>query len=189
MNIALDIDDVLLDNTTPFLEFLRKKGYRLRYEEIDTRRLWELLGCSRQESEKLIWEYYASPLFRDMAPVEGAAGAIRALQKKAVLCAVTNRSLETKAVTEGNLRKHFGDAIGRIAFAGQFLKSRDEESAKKAIIEDELRCAWCIDDDQDVIEELDKAKVRAILFARPWNRETEGAIRAKGWGEILSIFR
>ena len=187
MNLAIDIDDVLLQNTKAFIEFLSEEGYNVKYEDFTSRRIWEILGCSKSESEKLIVKFYHSNNFKNMKMIPDADKALAKLIKEFKLNFVTNRPEFTRETTLSLINRYFGDLTKEIIFLGQFQKELHEESAKKKIIEDKLKCKYFIEDDIDVINQIDTKKVKIIIFSQPWNikaKDTKSVKRVSSWNEI-----
>ena len=133
MNIAIDIDDVLLQNTKAFIEFLNEEGYNVEYEDFTSRRIWEILGCNKSESEKLIVKFYHSSKFKNMEIIPDADKVLAKLGKEFKLNFITNRPEFTRETTLSLINRYFRDLTKEIIFLGQFQKELHEESTKRKL--------------------------------------------------------
>jgi 5'(3')-deoxyribonucleotidase len=184
MNIGIDIDDVLLKNTEAFIEFIKNHGYNVKLDEFKSRRIWEILSCTKKQSEDLINNYFKSDFFLKMEIMPDADKVLKKIKNKFTIFAVTNRPESTKIDTLNSLNKYFGDSIKEVIFLGQYQKDLNEESSKKKIIEDKLKAIYYIEDDADIINQLDKNKTKIILFSKPWNKLIKQVKRVSNWEEI-----
>src|SRR3990167_9613058 len=110
MIIAIDLDDVLADSLTAFVEFYNKKHKdKLKYDDFTAYTLNEIKGTPKEEEDKLLAEFDDSPYFKNIKPIKNAREALAYLSKRHKLIIVTSRTTEKEQKTRAWVKEYFKD--------------------------------------------------------------------------------
>lgn len=185
MNIAIDLDDTLVDTMNPLLRFMNKKYHLdLSLHKLKPEKLREQIGITREEEVKSIKEYIQSEYVKETKPLEGAIEAVKNLAKKHKIIVITHRGSNEEKTTRKLLKDYFEDNIKVIHFG---RKDISEQVKKKSEICKENQIELIIEDDHFNAIDCYENGIKVILFDYPWNRlpHPEGIIRVKNWQEAL----
>lgn len=189
MLIASDLDNVLVDFQTPFMEFLNKRrGSNLAVNDVWTFRLDDLLGCAREEALALVFAFYESEPFRQLASLDDAASVVPTLTADNTLVALTSRPIDrTEVATRANIAEHFGNHIQEIHFSDH-LRLPFERVKSKAEIAKTLGAQVLIDDHHEFLADCPEFGLVGLLYDAPWNRSVNlpGVKRVHSWAEIAN---
>jgi|SRR3989338_9780073 len=188
MRIGLDIDDVLV----PLVEGL-DLFYNTRYgKEISLRDhtsydLSSVWGISPQETVQIVEDFYRSPAFSDLKPLEGAQDGVGRLSKNHTLIAVSSRPKLIQGPTEEWIGKYFSNNISEVICTGQYNLDSNQISKDTIflregvdiVVEDVLPTAVkCVDHG-----------MTAFLFNMPWNQngnlKNERLVRVHNWADLM----
>lgn len=184
MNLAIDIDGVVADYFSKFLEFYNKKtGKNLSVSDWKTYNFWDSLPVSKEEGKKLMEEFYLRADFDEIQLIEGAKEAIIELAKQNQIYVITARPLRWGEKTKKFFDKHFS------GLPLHLVHSRDENDKtiyKREICRD-LNINILIEDYGDIALQCAEIGVRVFLLDYLYNQNVkhENIIRVKNWDEIL----
>jgi 5'(3')-deoxyribonucleotidase len=184
--IAFDIDGVLADFIGSFLHFYnRRNKTHFRLEDIKFYNPSEVFGISREFLMNEMEEFYKSPLFKSLPPIEGSKEAIRQLYRTNLLYVVTSRPSKLYGETTLFLRNHFPDRFLKVHITnghrGEGIKEKKSDvclcNGYQVIIEDSA----------DEVNDCAEKGIEAIILTRPWNIDEKihpNARRAENWQEV-----
>ncbi len=178
LNIAVDIDGVLLDFIDGFIPVVRERlGVTITHESIVTHDLHLLLGISREEMWEIVNETLATQVF-PMIP--GALDGMRKINGHDITL-VTSRPAVHEQRTRDNLKMH-GFMVDKIIFRN-YLNKFTESDGTQVLIEDSLEEALL----------ASQFVPHVLLFRQPWNRYTlnvkDRVIRVRDWDEVVGVIR
>jgi len=108
MIISIDLDDVLADSLTNFIEFYNDKyDPTLKYEDFTRFTLHDIKGIPKQEEVKILKDYDESGYPDKITPMKGAPEAILKLSSDHELIVVTARLEDKEELTREWLDKFF----------------------------------------------------------------------------------
>ena len=184
--IATDLDDVLAD-MTPFIDFHNSTfNTSLTISNFTSYYLRHVLKISREEEWKRMRQFFNSPYFQQILPLEGSVEAVRYISKKYEIAVITSRPRFVRKNTEEWLGKYF-PAIQKVYFTADFPR----EKRKKSRICLELRAETMIEDRLDYALDCSKSGIKVFLLDYPWNQISNLPPlirRVKSWQEILREF-
>lgn len=177
MKIGIDIDGVITDFVTTFIEVVKEK-YNLRFGEEDIREheLYKVLGIRKQEALELI----NKTLLHDLQPQRGAVEAIHQLSKSHEIFLITARPPNTGDVTKKWLENH-NVKYNKLIYLNEGSKDTVEEDLD-VVIDDNL---------VDIMRWEGKVSL-VIVFNHPWNKSLNiknSFIRAYNWADILDYLK
>jgi uncharacterized HAD superfamily protein len=176
LNIAVDIDGVLLDFIDQFIPIVKDRfGATLTHRDIVTHDLHLVLGISFKE----VWDIVNETLATQVLPViPGAQEGMKTLGRHN-LAIVTSRPEVHYQRTVENLQR-YGFDVGRIYFR-KYLKKFTERDGTDVLIEDSLEEALLA---SDFIPNV-------LLYRQPWNSFTMNVdhrlIPVDNWEQIVSF--
>jgi uncharacterized HAD superfamily protein len=176
LNIAVDIDGVLLDFIDQFIPIVKDRlGVTLTHQDIITHDLHLVLGISFKE----VWEMVNETLATQMLPViAGAQEGMKALGQHNITI-VTSRPAEHEKRTIENLRR-YGFDVNKIYFR-RYLKKFTERDGTDVLIEDSLEEALLASEFIPYV----------LLYRQPWNSFTLNSSRrlipVDNWSQIVDV--
>jgi uncharacterized HAD superfamily protein len=183
MKIGIDIDEVLANTMSNFLDFHNEMyGTDATRDEITDYYFDGLFHWTREENFKRFDEFYKTRFFEDIVPVEGAADGIKSLQQLGTLYVITSRPLYIKEQTLKWLTRYFGDDLPEVYFAHL------DGAGTKADLCDQLGIDLLIEDSLEFAEACAAKNVQVLLMDAPWNRRelADNITRVYNWDEILT---
>ncbi len=187
MRIGVDLDEVLGSFAESFLAYHNAR-YRTSYKPSDFRefQMHKTLGISREEELCRILDFYKSPEFRGMPPVQGSQEATRVLRQHHELFVITGRHDQAAEETGRWLRQNFP---GR--FSGLYLTNynHDNGMGAKAKVCNNLGIDVYVDDGLEYASECARPGRHVLLPDRPWNQGAlpQGVKRVFSWEEITRL--
>lgn len=184
MKIGVDLDEVIVEFVRAFLDFYNQKfDTNYFFEQWRTYNFWEVFGKTKEETVRVVDEFYNSKLFDEMKLIDGSKESIEKLAEKNQLSIVTSRPLRFREKTEKFSKKYFSTIPIKIFYSNSTSEGHDSGKARvckregiEIFIEDDLECAV----------KCAEAGVRVFLLSKPWNRgKLDGIIRVYNWKEIL----
>lgn len=176
LNIAVDIDGVLLDFIDGFIPVVHERlGVTISHQDIITHDLHLLLGIPYNE----LWELVNITLATKVFPaIPGSQEGMKAISHHNISI-VTSRPSEHEQRTRDNLKK-YGFAFGDIHFR-KYLNKFKERDGTDILIEDSLAEALVA---SEHIEHV-------VLFRQPWNQFTlnlsRKLIEVTNWREVVEV--
>lgn len=187
MKIAIDLDDVISNSLTSFLEYFNKsQNYfdELKYQDFTSYNLHKIIPISQEEELKLFLEYDNSDYYLEIKPIEGAIEAINQLKQNHQLIIMTARPQNQEKQIRAWLKKNKIN-ISEIFF---IRKEYGAPSKTKGEYCKELNVDILIEDNIDYAKTCIENNIQVFLFDSPWNQEenlNELITRVKSWREIL----
>lgn len=191
MKIAIDVDDVLADFSSEFVEFQKEK-YQLDLSNLKQklyRKDWIVeSGLSVLEARKRIIEFVESDKSKKLKTVIGSQEALKKIKEKFKLVALTGRPTSASDLTKKWLDENFPNTFSNFLstdahiFGGNGLYSKGElclENNVKLLIDDLPQyCLECV-----------SVNVPTFLFDQPHNqyfneKEYPEITRMFSWEEI-----
>lgn len=166
MKIAIDFEDVIYDLTTELIEFYKKTGKNVTFEEIDNYKWFDM---------ELVEKSGETQNIENMKPLEKAIESVQSLMKnKDKLYIITDKNIKFKDKVEKWLHNHLNlNNIILIYTNGEKKSKICKEHNIQLILEDSGENA------------LDCAQegIKVILFDKPWNRNHnhKNIIRINSW--------
>ena len=187
MIIGIDIDDVLADFSDHMIGFVNEAhGTNTSIEDHTSYNLWEIWGCTREESDKRILDFCSSEKFKKIKPVNGSQEVVRVLNDKHDLHVITSRAKVISKETEMWIVKYFPELLGSLHFSDIWFSKG--KSRRKSDICVGLGVEVLIEDCLEYANECAAEGIKILLFDRPWNQvETlnSNITRVYSWAEIL----
>lgn len=199
LNVGVDCDEPMADCNTYLQRWHnRKYNTNIRREDVFTFSLWKVWNCSKEESNRRIFEFYESEDFDLITPTPGSVEGIEALARTDDLFVVTSRVGIAVAKTEPFIKKHYQDNFKDIYFTSNCSMSK-EKTAKKSDVCKQKDIDLLIDDCMQYALECKNENIPTILFDCPWNQDTElpkgiielpsGIVRALNWQEVVHLVK
>lgn len=187
--IALDLDGVMADLVTGFLSYhnLHFKT-TLRSEDITAFHFDKVIGCSKEEINNRILNFYQSSSFDRLMPVVGVIPATQALKQLSNLIAITARPPLLEDKTKTWLEKHFPNTISEVYFANNYFTDKGADKSKRELCL-ELGVELIVEDSAEFANSCAEYGVRVMLLNYPWNKNIqvkEGVKRVDSWQEVIS---
>jgi len=186
MKIGIDFDEVLAEFVKGYFNFYRlKTGIEIKFEDVFSYNLWEVMGISRDEAFKIADEFYDSEHFSELALVPGAKDTLIALSKEHELLIVTSRPVRIAGKTEQYLRRNIPEIHPEIFYAGDIFR---EQGKPKAELCAQLSLDHFVEDNLRYAQQCAEKRIRVFLLDKSWNQgELNGNVtRVKNWSEILN---
>jgi len=183
--IGVDIDEVVVEFFRKYLELFNKKfNHNLKFEDITSFHIWDVVNIPKEASLELIREFYDSEDFYTLPLVDGAKDALGELSQKYKIYFITSRPEQVREKTFNFLKKHLEKLIFSLHFSGGVW---GEHKSKGEICE-ELGIDVFIEDNFDYALDCAKRGIKTFLMDKPWNQKEAGyrnLIRVKNWSEIV----
>ncbi|MDB5163342.1 MAG: hypothetical protein JWO54_598 [Candidatus Saccharibacteria bacterium] len=194
--IAIDIDDVLADNATGFVNFSNKTwGTTLQPE--DYHEHWmELWNVDLVEAERRAIILTNASIFKNYTHDEAALPVLKRLSADYDLCIVTSRREHTRDDTLAWIHQHYEGLFNdeTIHYAGIWDKgiTLSGLSLTKADVIAQLDADYLIDDQLKHCEGVAQTGRKALLFGNyKWNQVDElpsGVTRVNDWAAVEEHF-
>jgi uncharacterized HAD superfamily protein len=181
MKIAIDIDEVLVPFTDPFLKF---NGISCEGHE-EEKNIIEIIEKDPKKGYERLQKFHRSKAGKSIPPLKDSQQAIATLNSKHELIAITSRADNLKEETEGWVKEHFPNQITKLYFSNKEKTKAQicEELQINVLIEDQLRYAF----------EASKKKIQVILFDADkkywWNQIEElpkNIHRVHSWKAVIN---
>lgn len=190
MRIGFDLDEVLANTIKPLLQFHNERyGTSVTYEQMHAYQLRAAWGCTQEEEIERVYQFYQSPYFASIKPIEGAQRGVEELRKNHECIIITARQHEVEEKTRQWINDHFPNYFveENIHFANHY--ARNGHSIKKGDLCDKLQIELFIEDAFHNAHECASEKRQVLLFDRPWNRnQSHPRIhRVHSWPEVVQL--
>ncbi len=187
MNIAVDIDDTLLDFVGTYILFHNETfKTNLKKEDFETYSFNYARGGTMKQAVSSVRQFYKTDFFKGMKPFPGAIEVIQKLKEKNNLFIVTSRPYNMKEGTFDQLSKYFQNTFLEVFFSSNHYTKAKNSGKTKAEICNDLEASLLIDDSLVYTQECVTKGINSILLDAPWNQNgsIEGIVRVKSWKEI-----
>ncbi len=191
MVIGLDFDNVLMDFYSGILEYHNQKyNTSISRENAVTTSLEDIWGCTTEEMDRRIVDFYLTDLHDNTLPMPGALEAVRKLKNEHKLVVITSRPDFIKEKTLSWLETHFKDLFDHVYFTNLYLGKSNIKS--KATACKELGVDVFVDDFISYATDVAENGGRVLLLDAPWNQSDTlhpNITRARNWEHILEILK
>ena len=186
--IAIDMDDVLADFHTGFMNYNNLiYGTSLRREDFTTYQFNELWGGTVEEAIQRVNDFHRSVYFREILPLSDSIDSVGTLSKGNELVIITSRPTFTREETARWLDLFFKEKFSGIFYSSNHYSGTTGKS--KSEFCKELGLSVLIDDSLDYVKQCPPLGISGILFGDyPWNQNgnlPSGIVRVKNWKEVL----
>lgn len=181
MNIAVDIDEVLADLLTQYINFLNKEYKlslsRIQFQGYYTWATWQEL---KVEKHKLFERFYKSNYFQNIEPIKEALENLKVIKNNHKLFIVTSRPDYLKESTCSWIEKFFPNTFEDIFFANYLLNKKKSEVCKT------INSEIIIEDNIDYANDCAINNINVIIISYPWNKHSEHSKihRVKSWRHV-----
>lgn len=183
--IGIDIDDVVVKFMESYLDF---HNLRLRTsfstEDVANYHLWECgIHSSKEESMRMVSAFGSTSAFWDLPLVEGAKNGVERLSQTYDPVFVTARPKFQREITKNYFARNFPRNGYHLLFSGGVYEGR----TKAEICLDE-GIPLIIEDNPLYAFDCAREGIKAILLAKPWNREYNkhrNLVRVLNWEGVL----
>jgi len=183
-SIAFDIDGVIADTMTLFLDIARDefeiKG--VRYEDIRCYNLVDCIDMDPEVIDRIITRILDGGYRAPLNPIPGASQ---------VLARLARRSGALLLVTARPYVGPIGEFIRRLlpgAADGMEIVTTGSFDAKVEVLQGR-RISHFVEDRLETCFTLNAAGIVPVLFAQPWNRLPHPFIEVSSWWEIEELIR
>lgn len=188
MHIGVDVDEVLAEFTTGFLEYHNQVyGTQLSLGHCTQPDLHRTLGETPDVTWQRMLDYWETSAFDEIHPVDGSLEAIHFLKKYHALEVVSNRHSGLRKKTEAWLHKHYSDSFSAIHLNG--TTSSLNISSKLKVCE-ERNLDLLIEDLLHNAQQCATEGRTVYLLNKPWNQCSHlppNIIRVSHWEEIVRV--
>lgn len=170
--VGVDFDDVVRDFIPAILEYYHHlTNRRFTKEDIYTYNLWEVWGCTKDESMQIVNDFYDSSFFSAIQPCPGAIAALHALAAFACPNIITAAAYKTKEQGENFLKTHATSIIVPVTYAASayFPINGDNKHPKAEILQDIMAIAM-VEDNPEFALACANSGTPVYLVRQPWNR-------------------
>jgi uncharacterized HAD superfamily protein len=181
--LAFDIDGVVADIMTTFLEMVRERydrGHHFRYEHITTFMLNECLDLPDHIIEEVIRELIDRPHELPVEPFPEAVPVLTRLARETPLLFVTAR--DRRRPIESWLHRQLApvppDAI-------RVLATGDPDTKIHYLMDHGIQ--FFVEDRLETCLQLADHGITPILFAQPWNRQPHPFPEVSDWPALSSL--
>lgn len=192
MLIGVDLDEVLAETIQPLLMYHNNKyDTNLSRDQMYSYNFLEVWGGTREESIEKMYDFYASPYFKSIRPIDGSQEGVRRLKEKHELIVVTARPEDIADETMNWLSEYFQDRFSDVYFTNEWvLAGSTWSTSSKLDICLRLGVDVLVDDSLANSIQCASSGLTTLLLDCPWNQTDDlplplGVTRVYSWQEIL----
>jgi hypothetical protein len=181
--VAFDIDGVVADIMTTFLDLAREKygrGHHLRYEHITTFRLEDCLDLDPWIIDELIRELIDRPHELPIEPFPYAIPTLSRLAEATPLLFVTARDRAAP------IRTWLHRALAPVPPESIRVLATGDPDTKLHYLKDH-RVEYFVEDRLETCWSLADNGITPILFIQPWNRQPHPFPEVRGWPDLAML--
>jgi len=191
MRIGIDIDEVLVDFLTPFLE-----DHNARYGTAYSSKTFHSFGMHHVMDEDQativarIEAFFKTDTYKNLQPIPGAEEAVSELAKNHVLLAISSRNDSIRDFTRQWIKLHF-PGITEVHFSNHPYVSREAVHSKAELCL-LLKLDVLIEDAFEHVLPCAEKGIKVLLFDTPWNQMADlpaNITRVHSWPEIVDVIR
>ena len=181
-SVAFDVDGVVADTMTLFLEIARQEFNinSITYADIIRYNLADCLDIDANTIDAIVAQLLSGNYKPRLKPIDGAAE---------VLALLATRCQPVLFVTArphtGPLDNWFNDVLHLVPDRIEIIAAGSHEA--KADILLQRRVTHFIDDRLETCFLLQEAGIQPILFVQPWNREPHPFVEVGSWSELENL--
>ncbi len=183
-SIAFDIDGVVADTMTLFLDIARQEFNlnSIRYEDISCYNLADCLDIDPKIIDAIVNRILTGNYSATLNPIAGAPEVLAQLGTHyGPVVFITARPFV------GPMRNWIEQTLRLDPAAIEVIATGSHES--KAGVLQQRNIAYFVEDRLDTCFLLEDAGVRPVLFKQPWNRELHPFVEVASWDELHAMLR
>lgn len=185
MNIAVDLDDTILNNITNLILFFNSVyGRNLKKEQFFSCLYRQVWGGTKEEEQEILRNFCESKYFSEILPIKGSQRMMNVLKKNGHnLVVVTGRVYSLTKKTEDWVGKFFPNVFSDIYHTNSYgesgLRIKKSDMCKK------LNMDLIIDDDFNHVVDCTNADIPVLVYSTPWNQNEfpKKALRLNEWND------
>ena len=180
--VAFDIDGVVADTMTLFLEIARAEYNinSIRYEDITCYNLADCLDMAPDVIDRIVTKLLDGNHGMRLRPLKGAAQVLgRLVENHRPVVFVTARPYV------GTLAKWFESVLGLNSSAWEVVATGTHDG--KAAVLRERGISYFVDDRLETCYGLRDAGIVPVLFKQPWNRVSHPFVEVGSWNELNAL--
>jgi hypothetical protein len=181
--LAFDIDGVVADIMTPFLDLARERfnvGHHLRYEHITTFFLEDCLDLPPSVIAALIRELIDRPHELPVEPFPQAVPVLTRLAREGPLLFVTARD------RAGPIETWLHRTLAGVPPAAIRVVATGDADAKIHSLRD-YGIEYFVEDRLETCLQLADNGITPIVFAQPWNRQPHPFLEVEDWPALAGL--
>ena len=182
-SLAFDIDGVVADIMTTFLELARSRydcGHHLRYEDLTTFRLEDCLDLEPVIIRSLIRELIDRPHELTVAPMPHAVSVLTRLAREIPLLFVTARDRATP------IKTWLYRTLAQVPpVAIRVVATGDHNTKLHYLLDHGVQ--FFVEDRLETCQQLAEHGIIPILFAQPWNRRPHPFLEVADWPTLAGL--
>lgn len=182
MTVAFDVDGVIADTMTLFLELARRDyGITgLNYEDITSYSLEDSLAMDPEVIRTILNRIIAGDYTDPLPAIDGAGPVLsRISEYRSPLLFVTARPFP------GPISDWMCDLLGIEPAAVQVVATGTYQAKAKVLHESGIRCF--VEDRLETCYRLQEEGIEPVLYRQPWNRESHPFIEVGNWQELENL--
>lgn len=186
MKIAIDIDEVLVEQLGSVVEFYRKEsGIFVSKDDFLTYNWKDVWGCSLEEAISVYRRFIESDFYDNMELVSGSVEGVREISGDNDLIVITSRDVNYKDRTLSWLKENFGDSFDEVHYSSDFHE--ENKGLSKGGLCCKLGVDVMVEDNLDYSLDCAKSGIEVVLLNRPWNHGEGHAniYRCFSWDEAV----
>ena len=189
MNIYVDWDGVVQDTIEGMIPYLNN-DLKMNLKKEDFHTLWwtGVFKKSKEETQKIYYDFYQTPYFSKIPFIDGAIDGIKKLSKEHALILVSSRQQYLREYTKYLIEQNFSEAIKKIRFTGNLQDPFSPYIITKEQVCIEEKIDIAIEDDIDYVKKISPLIKKVLLFNQPWNQTNtlpDNVKRVYNWNEVL----
>jgi 5'(3')-deoxyribonucleotidase len=181
-SLAFDIDGVVADTMTLFLDIARQE-YNLnsiRYSDFTSYRLEECLDMDPKVIDDIVLRILDGNYSVPLRPIAGAAEGLAKIQRRcSPVLFITARPCP------GLIRNWINQTL-RLDPASFEVIATGSHEAKAGILQ-QRKLSYFVEDRLETCFLLQDAAVQPVLFRQPWNREQHPFVEVGSWDELQAL--
>jgi len=188
MKIGIDLDEVLAEFVSAFLQFHNEKyGTKLNKNHFHVYEFEKVLGGTEEDAADKAYEFFGTHHFKNIQPSEGAKKATEKLAKAGhELFVITSRQSEVVEDTKNWLEANFPQTFKEVYFTANKY-GRTKSDIQKIDVCKKIGVSLLIEDGLEFALSCAAEGINVLLLDRPWNQGElpKNIKRVSSWDEIF----
>jgi 5'(3')-deoxyribonucleotidase len=180
--VAFDIDGVIADTMTLFLDIARREHAVdwILYEDITCYDLEACLDLDRQIIDDVIRRLLDGHYSVELKPIPGAAETLARIGRchNPVLMVTARPNL-------GPMAQWITELLAPARVRADIVATGSFEAKADVLLERNVACF--VEDRLDTCFLLQRAGITPVLFKQPWNRQPHGFVEVGSWSELEAL--
>ncbi|MCD6398944.1 MAG: hypothetical protein J7L08_03405 [Candidatus Aenigmarchaeota archaeon] len=193
MLIGIDMDDVLGDFVGGLVEYHNETyGTSFKKDDFSSFDFWKVWGGDKESAVKKVCDFYETPYFKNLKPIEGSIEAVDELSKHHELMIITSRPEYIKKETLEWVERYFPDKFKEVYFAKNSYMNPTTGKEKLELCLEKNVDVLVEDALQHIYKYTHNGRTKVFLYDSPWNRNKtlpSNVKRVKSWNEIVKLIK